>query len=100
MGIEQDLKTQLARELCAIVDGWSQIEAAALLYTHQSELSRLRRGDLRRFSVKRLLRLTSALWYDVEVHLKPMPRPFGSPSPKSTATVVRYDRYGRSLTER
>ena len=98
MGMEHELKRQLARELCAILDGWSQHEAAALSHTHQSELSRLRRGDLRRFSVARLLRLISNCHYKIDVQLRAIPRPYGTPGMSPMATVARYDRYGSLAT--
>lgn len=94
MRIDHELKVQLAQELCAILSGWPQFEAAALSHTHQSELSRLRRGDLRRFSVGRLLRLIANCHYNIDVHLKAMPRVHGRPRVVPAAKVVRFDRHG------
>ena len=93
--IEEDLKQQLARELCAILDGHSQINAGAILRVHQSEMSHLRNGHLRRFSIARLVRYISQQKYDVEIHLKAIPRPYAAPRRKPAVTVTRYDRYGQ-----
>jgi predicted XRE-type DNA-binding protein len=92
MDPDQELKAQLARALCEILDGWNQCEAAALLQVHQSELSRLRNNDLARFSVDRLVRLVAARGYDVRVELQPIPQWFANPRPRPTVSVVRLDR--------
>ena len=98
MDIEHQLKVLLAKELCAILDGWAQVGAAAGADTHQSEISRLRRGDLRRFSVGRLLRMISRSHYNIDVRLKAMPRVYGEPRVRPSATVVRYDRWGHACS--
>jgi hypothetical protein len=66
------------------------------LGTHPSEVSRLRKGDLRRFSLARIARYIAQSGYDIEVHLKRTPRLEERPKPRNRATssVVRYDYYG------
>lgn len=50
------LKARAARELVVLLDGWSQWNAAELLRVHQSTISRLRAGQLERYSLEQLLR--------------------------------------------
>ena len=95
--MQLDLKSQLARELCAIMNGWSQVGAAGMLNVRQQDVSRIRRGELAGFSVGRLLRLIARRHYHVEVHLKLIPRPFAQPREVPGVRVFRYDRYGRQL---
>jgi predicted XRE-type DNA-binding protein len=95
MDLEQELKQQLARELCAMLHGYNQCNAAGMLGVHQSELSHLRRSQLRRFSIARLLQFISRQAYDVEVHLKAIPQPYAMPRRMPVMTVTRYDRYGQ-----
>jgi helix-turn-helix protein len=96
--VEQTLKAQLARELCALVDGYPREIGAMHLGTHPTELSRLRQQDLRRFSLQRLLRFAARSGHDIEVHLKTMPRLEERPQPRHhpTSTVIRFDYYGRA----
>lgn len=68
-------KQQLARAICATVEDCSLAEAITPLGLDPADISRLRRGDLRQFSVARLLRLIVAQGYDVQVQLTPRPRP-------------------------
>ena len=99
-GLDHELKVQLARELCAIMDGYSLLSGALHLNTHESELSRLRRGDLRRFSLTRIIRYIARAGYDIEVHLKRVPRLEERPRPRlqPRSTIVRYDYYGLVVT--
>ena len=96
---DDDLRVALARELCAITDGWTQAAAAAFLGLDQPDLSRLRRGHVARFSVERLLRLLMKRHYDIEIHLKPIARPFAVPRQLPAATVIRFERSGRPVTD-
>ena len=97
-GPEQQLKEQLARELCTILRGDPRDSATAFVYAHPSELSRLRRGDLRRFSLARIVRYIAGTGYDIEIHLKKTPRFEERPKPRRPAgTVVRYDYYGQKV---
>jgi len=95
MRIDEELKHRLAEELCAIMDGWTQIQAASLLHISQSHVSRLRRGKLAEFSAGRLLRLIASQGYNVDVALRVIPNRFAKPRPLPTLSVLRYDRFGR-----
>lgn len=93
---EQELKELLARELCAILDGYQRDNAAGVVRADPSEVSRFRHGDLRRFSLARIIRYIAQAGYDIEVHLKKAPRAEQRPKPpRPTRSVVRYDYYGR-----
>jgi predicted XRE-type DNA-binding protein len=95
-GPEQVLKAQLARELIAILDGYQRDAGAAHIDAHVTELSRLRRGDLRRFSLARIVRYLARAGYDIEVQLKKTPHREHRPQPRRLcSTVVRFDYYGR-----
>jgi predicted XRE-type DNA-binding protein len=48
-----------------------QIEAADLFGVRQPDVSKVRRGEFRQFSVERLLRFLVALDQDVEIVVKP-----------------------------
>lgn len=97
---DQTLKEQLARELCLILDGWKRDAGAARVDMYPSELSRLRHGDLRRFSLARLVRYIARAGYDVEVHLKYTRRLEHRPKPRRpTSTVIRFDYYGNAVTQ-
>jgi hypothetical protein len=94
-GPEQELKAQLGGELCSILHGWQRDSGAAWVDMHASDLSRLRHGDLRRFSLTRIIRWIARAGYDIEVHLKKTQRLEHHPKPRQpTSTVVRYDYYG------
>lgn len=93
---EQDLKAQLARELCSILRGWQRDIGAAWVAMPASDLSRLRHGDLRRFSLARIIRYIARAGYDIEVHLKRTQRLENRPKPhRPTSMVVRYNYYGQ-----
>lgn len=94
-GPEEELKAQLAAELCSILRGWQRDIGAARVDMHPSELSRLRHRDLRRFSLTRIIRYIARAGYDIEVHLKKTQRLEQRPKPRRpTSTVVRYNYYG------
>jgi hypothetical protein len=96
IGPEEELKTQLARELCSILRGWQRDIGAAHVSMPVSDLSRLRHGDLRRFSLGRIIRYIAHAGYDIEVHLRKTPRLEQRPKPpRPTSTVVRYNYYGQ-----
>jgi hypothetical protein len=98
-GPDHDLKLQLARELCVILAGYQREPGASHIGAHATELSRLRHGDLRRFSLARMVRYIARAGYDIEVHLKKTPRLEQRPEPRRpTSTVIRYDYYGRATT--
>ena len=96
---DQELKLQLARELCVILGGYQRGIGATHIGAHATELSRLRHGDLRRFSLARMVRYIARAGYDIEVHLKKTPRLEQRPEPRRPgSTVIRYDYYGRVTT--
>lgn len=98
MRIDQQLKQELGRELCAVIDGWTQVEAADLLHLPQPKVSALRRGRYEGFSVSRLVRLIASRGYNVELHLKPIDRRFALPRKAPVISVVRYNRFGLPIT--
>ena len=71
------LKSQLSSVLVAALEGWSQANAACLVRTDQPSISKLRRGNLRRFSVEQLIRLLSRLDRRVELVVHHEPRRYG-----------------------
>ena len=72
---------------------------AATVGICQQDLSALRRGRSKGFSVGRLLRIISREHYHVDIHLRRIPRPFAKPREWPTATVIRFDRWGRRLPQ-
>lgn len=99
MRVDQQIKVQLAHELCAIIDGWTLTEAATWMALHPSHISRLRHGKLEGFSIARLLRLIASHDYEVELTLRPLKRPV-LPRFRPKATVTRYDRFDRPIPEK
>ena len=67
--------------------------------TLASELSRIRNGDLRRFSLSRIIRFVARTGHDIEVHLKKTPRREERPKPRyqPVSSVQRYDYYGQPV---
>lgn len=94
MRVDLQLKQHLARELCAIIDGWTVIQAAMCLGLYPARISELRHGNLARFSIARLVRLIADRGYDIDVAIRPTKPPVRVPR-RANATVVRYDRFGR-----
>jgi predicted XRE-type DNA-binding protein len=66
-------KAQLARRICALVEGrrLTQAQAAAVLGLDQPKVSALMRGKLRGFSVERLFRCLKALGQEIEIVIRP-----------------------------
>lgn len=94
--IAEDLKVQLARAICAALGDCALEDAMYALELDPADVSRLRNGALRPFSVNRLLRLLARLGYDVELRFAPRPRPITIPrEPAATVTIV--DVFGRPL---
>jgi len=94
MRVDRELQAQLARELLAILDGWSSTQIVERLCIHPARVSELRSGNLARFSIGRLVQLISRLRYDIEVSIRPTPPPTPARRPPS-ASVARYDRLGQ-----
>jgi len=70
---EHLVKAQLVFKIDTILKdrGLKQIEAADLFGIRQPDISKMLRGELRQFSVERLLRFLVALDQDVEIIIKP-----------------------------
>ena len=96
--IHDDLKHQLARELCAILDGRTGAEITARTGLHPSRVSRLRAGKLSAFSIAELLRQIEHHGYEFEFVIRPRRRPqfIRQASP---VTVVRHDLFGRAQAD-
>jgi predicted XRE-type DNA-binding protein len=62
-------KARLADHISGLIEdkGLTQVKAAVLLGVDQPKISKIRKGQVREFSVERLLRFVSALGEDVEV---------------------------------
>jgi hypothetical protein len=92
----KELKAQLAAELCSILGGYQRDIGAARVDMHATDLSRLRHGDLRRFSLTRIIRYIARAGYDIEVHLKKTERLEHRPKPRQPVSIVlRYNHYGK-----
>lgn len=61
------LKQDVAREVVALLDGWSQWNAAVILGVHQSTISKLRAGKLHAFTLDRLIGFLLVLDRDVAI---------------------------------
>lgn len=97
MDIVQQLKRELALELCAMTHDMSGTRAPEFLGIHPSRIAELRRQDLKAFSLTRLLRLVVARGeYEVDLGLTPRKRAVIIPQPP-TATVTRYDRFDNPI---
>lgn len=62
-----ELKRAVAHEILVLTEGWSQVNAASLMGVSQSCVSDLRRGNLARISLERLVRCLSRLGRRVEI---------------------------------
>ena len=89
MRIDEGLKAQLARELCAITKGWTLLQIATRTGVHPSHVSEIRNGKLAGVSIARLVRMIAALDYNIEIAIKPIPRPVITRQGPTT-TVRRY----------
>ena len=70
---ELQLKSALVYRIALEIErrGLTQVQAAALLDVDQPKVSALLRGQLRGFSVERLLRFLTDLGQDVEIAVRP-----------------------------
>ncbi|MBV9109118.1 MAG: XRE family transcriptional regulator, partial [Gemmatimonadetes bacterium] len=66
-------KAEMVRRISVLIDerGLSQSKAAEILGTSQPVVSELVRGQLRKFSIERLILYLNRLDWSVEIHLKP-----------------------------
>jgi predicted XRE-type DNA-binding protein len=66
-------KAEMVRRISVLIDerGLSQSQAAEILGTSQPVVSELVRGQLRKFSIERLILYLNRLDWSVEIHLKP-----------------------------
>jgi predicted XRE-type DNA-binding protein len=71
---ERQTKARLASRIAALLSGRTQQEAATALGLDQPKVSKLVRGQLRGFSVERLLHLLTILGQDVEIRVSPATR--------------------------
>lgn len=97
MGIDDQMREQLARELCAIIDGWTMGEVVGYLGVYPARVSELRRGRVKGYTIDRLLRWAERLGYSARLILEP-PAPPARQLVRPTATVERYDRFGHRVS--
>jgi predicted XRE-type DNA-binding protein len=90
----QELRLQLARHVCAIIDGWPQNEACVFVRLSQPDISRLRAGDAQRFTADRLLRAIAHSGHHVSISIRVMQKRLKE---TPSITVARHDRYGRLI---
>lgn len=69
------VKSRLAQRIAEIIEerNLTQMQAIAILGIDQSEISKLTRGQLREFSIDRLLRFLNALNQDIEIVIQTKP---------------------------
>lgn len=67
------LKRRVADEILILMDGWSQSFAASFMHVSQSRVSDLRRGNLERISLDRLVQCLSRLDRRIEITTTRMP---------------------------
>jgi hypothetical protein len=99
--VDERLRERLIDVLCDVIDGWDQSSAAAMLGNGitQPDVSRLRRGDAG-YSIGRLIRLIASQGYDIELHLKYMPRRrFAKPPEPPMVAVIRYGPHNIPILE-
>jgi predicted XRE-type DNA-binding protein len=87
------LKADLAMAIAQLIEqrGLTQKESVALLGETQPHVSQLLRGQLKGFSVERLMRFLVALGQEIEVSIRP--RPADMPlSPRVAVRCVRRER--------
>jgi predicted XRE-type DNA-binding protein len=94
------LKAELALAIAQLIRrrGLTQKDSAALLGETQPHVSQLLRGQLRGFSVERLIRHLLALGQEIEVSIRPTPAGT-QPSPRVAVRCLRRAR-PKSLSRR
>lgn len=63
------LKEQLSREIIAAVDKYTWTVAAGMLGIEPSRMSHLKKGNLERFSLEKLIRMLAVIDRKVEVRI-------------------------------
>jgi predicted XRE-type DNA-binding protein len=96
MRLDQQLKQQLAREFCAIVDGWSASQVAARAGIYPARVSELRNGKVAGYSISRLITMIAKFGYDIEIAIRPTKRPIIIRQGPTTV-VQRYDQLDRPI---
>lgn len=87
--VDLRLRGLLARELCALFEGWKSAEIVARTGMYPSRVSELCNGKLARFPVARLVQLINDRGYDIEIALRPTRKPPRA-AIKPALTLVRY----------
>jgi predicted XRE-type DNA-binding protein len=64
-----ELKAQVARAVTDHLNGWSQVNAGALLRTDQPRVSAFRGGRLERLSLEQLIRLATRVGADITIDI-------------------------------
>jgi predicted XRE-type DNA-binding protein len=66
---EEDAKTQLLARICKVMAAraWSKTQLAQALQMDKSDVTRLLKGDLDRFSIERMMRILRALGAPVRI---------------------------------
>lgn len=72
--IVSSFKRQIAAAIVRALEGWTQVNAAALLGLDQPRVSNLRNGRLERFSLDQLTRLLARVDASVELTITAHPR--------------------------
>lgn len=76
------LKAQLAATIVADMAGWRVDYAGARVGSDYSGMSKLRNGDLRRFSLQTLVRMAARIGLQVTVTTEPVPRRIARTPPR------------------
>ena len=97
--LDRELKEQLRRELCAIIEGMSLSDAAELLGVDRTRISKIRHGSLSEVSTDRLIQWIGSCRYSVELVIRPLGRPHITPV-RPSATVTRCDQFGVPVATR
>ena len=71
MNMKNVLKTQLAHVIAEIVQrrGLTQVEAGKIMKINRVEVSRIKNGDVSRYTVDRLLACLSGLNHNVDIYI-------------------------------
>ena len=77
------LKAQLAATIVADMSGWRVDYAGARVGSDYSGMSKLRNGDLTRFSLQTLVRMAARIGLEVVVTTEPVPRRIPRAAPRS-----------------